>query len=42
LIYARIAYKPMTYDELVSHFALRIARDLAFEELLIALEQDED
>ncbi|WP_307589692.1 ribonuclease R [Paenibacillus wynnii] len=35
------AYKPMPYDELVSHFAL--SDDLqfkAFEELLLALEQD--
>lgn len=35
------AYKPMTYDELVSHFALEDAGDLkAFEERLIQLEQD--
>lgn len=35
------AYKPMTYDELVSHFGLQ--EDLhfkGFEELLVALEQD--
>lgn len=36
-----IAYKPMTYNELVSHFALENSTELkAFEELLIAVEQD--
>ncbi|MFE4714675.1 ribonuclease R [Paenibacillus sp. NPDC056722] len=35
------AYKPMTYDELVSHFALEDSNEFkAFEDLLIALEQD--
>ena len=35
------AYKPMTYDELVSHFGLKEdAQFKTFEELLIALEQD--
>lgn len=35
------AYKPMTYEELVSHFALEDSADFkTFEELLIELEQD--
>ncbi|CQR51416.1 Ribonuclease R [Paenibacillus riograndensis SBR5] len=35
------AYKPLTYDELVSHFALEDSESFkAFEELLLALEQD--
>ncbi|WP_410513069.1 ribonuclease R [Paenibacillus sp. BR2-3] len=35
------AYKPMTYDELVSHFGLKENQQFKeFEELLIALEQD--
>lgn len=35
------AYKPLTYDELVSHFALEDSASFkAFEELLVALEQD--
>ncbi|MCL6603983.1 MAG: ribonuclease R [Paenibacillus sp.] len=35
------AYKPMSYDELVSHFTLNDSPQFkAFEELLIALEQD--
>jgi ribonuclease R len=35
------AYKPLTYDELVSHFDLQESEDFkALEELLIALEQD--
>lgn len=35
------AYKPMTYEELVSHFALEDSEGFKkFEELLIELEQD--
>lgn len=35
------AYKPLTYDELVSHFAIEDSESFtAFEELLLALEQD--
>ncbi|WP_340026716.1 ribonuclease R [Paenibacillus sp. FSL K6-1096] len=35
------AYKPLTYDELVSHFAIEDREDFRnFEELLIALEKD--
>ncbi|MHA6533824.1 ribonuclease R [Paenibacillus sp. BAC0078] len=35
------AYKPLTYDELVSHFAIEDSESFkAFEELLLGLEQD--
>lgn len=35
------AYKPLTYDELVSHFAIEDTETFrAFEELLVALEKD--